>query len=257
MKLELSEEVCSRLANHAVGFEAPNQVVEKLIDFYEGRKSITKPEIEFLPSEEEFRRLLIDKKEAWKLFAFVDGREEVEKWMASRFTESSNLRGNLWSGSLRDWQVKGIKKLTLSIDKPNSLSIEKEMSEEGVVSIKVGRFIQQHLDAIVELCNECPEHINDLIDLNWSQEHLGLSSYPFLALSSSISSADSNRYWKSEFSIKGLNYRFCSQFGGSILIGASTKSEYHGKLFRQYLKAKNLLLPEYYGKDIKFIVKER
>jgi len=254
MELELSEEIYSRLANHAVGFETPNQVIEKLLDFYEGRKSITKPEIEFLPSEEQFKRLLLDKREAWKIFDYVDGRREIERWVASRFTEKSNLRANLWSGSLRDWQVKGIKKFTLSIDKPDSLNVAHGLSDDSVINIKVGRFIQQHLDKVVEYCNEHPEHVKELMDLDWSQNHLGLSSYAFLALSSSISSADSVRYWKPEFSIKSLRYRFCSQFGGSILVGSSTKSEYQGKLFRRYLKAKNLLMSDYSDREVKFVV---
>lgn len=254
MNIEVSENTYNRLSNHAEGFETPDNVIGRLLDFYEGRKSALKPEIIFHPDEATFKEELIAKKTAWKVIEYADETKEVEKWLATRITADSNLRANLWSGTLRDWQTKGIRKLTLSTTKPDSKILE-DVTVNSIIEIQIGKFIQNHLDAIVDYCEKNPSHINELTSLEWSQKHFDLSSFPFMSLPSSIPTGNTVRYWRPEYPIKGAKYRFCSQFGGSTMVGTKTKSEYQGQKFLRYLKSRGLLLPEYKDVDIKFIVK--
>lgn len=253
MNVEITENTYNRLGSHSIGFEKPESVIVRLLDFYENRKTNSKPKIVFLPDEGAFKEQLISQKTAWKLFEFSDGSIELEKWSASKLNENSNLRANLWSGALRDWQAKGVKKLTLSIEKPKK--IQKEYSVNGTVEIQIGKFIKNHLDSIIEYCKNNSSHINELMNVGWSQQHFDLSSFPFMCLSSEISTVDSVRYWKPEYSIGSKKYRFCSQFGGKAMVGTKTKSEYQGQKFIQYLKSKGLLLPEYKDVEIRFVVK--
>lgn len=255
MKIDISDKLYNRLAQHVVGFEQPENVIERILNDYEGRKVLNKPEIIFVPNEDTFKDDLLIKKEAWKHFEFVDGSTSDERWVANRFSEDSNLRANLWSGSLRDWQVKGIKSLTLSIEKL-STPISEISSDE--IEIQVGKFIQDHLPVIAEYCENHPEHISELCDLGWSKLHLGLSSFPFMKLSSEITPKENagGRFWKRHrFMINGKEYRFCSQFGGNSMVGTQTLSEFHGKKFLQYLKSKDLLLPNLKEKRFLFLIK--
>jgi hypothetical protein len=43
--------------------------------------------------------------------------EPVIRWNAERFTEKSSLRGNLFSGYLRNWREKGIVKAECAINR--------------------------------------------------------------------------------------------------------------------------------------------
>ncbi len=47
------------------------------------------------PDESEFKKQLIQNKHAYIKIFYRDGREEYKSWNASRFTENSNLRGNI------------------------------------------------------------------------------------------------------------------------------------------------------------------
>lgn len=47
------------------------------------------------PDEKEFKRQLLQKKYAYIKIIYKDGREEEKPWDANRFTEDSNLRGNI------------------------------------------------------------------------------------------------------------------------------------------------------------------
>ncbi|TCV07221.1 hypothetical protein [Vibrio crassostreae] len=108
--IEITAETYARLEKLAVGFDSPEAVINRLLDQAEG-KSETKPTLMFFPEDEaEFKRELIKSKEAEVVLYKVDGTREVSRWNANKLTESSNLRGNLWSGLLRNWKEKGIKK---------------------------------------------------------------------------------------------------------------------------------------------------
>lgn len=257
MNIKISEHTYERLSKHSVGFEQPEDVLIRLLDFYENRKSLAKPEIAFLPDEASFKKKLLEIREAWKNIEYTDGSNTVEKWIASRITDSSNIKANLWSGSLRDWEIKGIRKITLSIDKPESCFKESDQMN-GVIEIQVGKFIQNHLDAIASYCESNERQLRKLMDLEWSKLHLGLSSFPFIKATSDVSSKEKRegRYWeRHKRFINGIEHSFCSQFGGKTMVGTKTLSEQHGKKMIDFLKAHGLLLSEYKNTDIKFIVK--
>ncbi|WP_211234249.1 MULTISPECIES: hypothetical protein [Aliagarivorans] len=113
--IEVSESTYQRLENLAVGFDSPESVICRLLDSVEGKPE-SKPSVVFNPEDEdEFKRLLIERKEAEVLLFKLDGTREVLHWRASRFSPTSSLRGNLWSGVLRDWKKKGIKRAEFSI----------------------------------------------------------------------------------------------------------------------------------------------
>lgn len=113
--LDITEGTFSRLEKLAVGFDSPEAVIIRLLDGIEGKKDV-KPTINFWPSDEkEFKLKLIEAKEAEAVIFKSDNSREITHWNARRFTESSNLRANLWSGLLRDWKTKGIEKVELSI----------------------------------------------------------------------------------------------------------------------------------------------
>jgi hypothetical protein len=73
----------------------------------------------FPPDEREFKRLLIQNKHAHIKIFYRDGREEYKSWNASRFSEDSNLRGNI---NTKTWfrqdyvQRNGVVKAIFSID---------------------------------------------------------------------------------------------------------------------------------------------
>ncbi len=76
-----------------------------------------KLEIEFIPGDEvSFKEDLIRKKCAHVLLYMSNGDVNRSVWQAKKFSLSSNLRGNLFSGYLRGWRNKGIRKAVFSID---------------------------------------------------------------------------------------------------------------------------------------------
>lgn len=113
--IEVSNETYSRLEKIAVGFDTPEAVIKRLLDQVEGKPD-TKPTLSFFPENEtDFKHALIKSKEAEVVLYKVDGTREINRWNANRLTESSNLRGNLWSGPLRNWKEKGIQKAELFV----------------------------------------------------------------------------------------------------------------------------------------------
>jgi hypothetical protein len=78
-------------------------------------------QIDFFPADESmFKSLLIQRKRAYVRLYTSDGKAgPVTEWNAERFTETSNLRGNLFSGYLRNWKNRGIVKAELAIDRSN------------------------------------------------------------------------------------------------------------------------------------------
>lgn len=120
--IQISDETYSHLEKLAVGFDTPEAVIVRLLGQAEGKPE-SKPSLSFYPEDEvEFKRQLLDTKEAEVVIYKVDGSREINHWKASRLSNSSNLRGNLWSGPLRNWKDKGIQKVDLSI-LPKELSI--------------------------------------------------------------------------------------------------------------------------------------
>ncbi|HGG9109500.1 TPA: hypothetical protein ACJJYX_004392 [Enterobacter cloacae] len=106
--LEVSIDTYNRLANHATGFESPENVIIRLLNAYEfvpGKK----PELSFIPeNEDEFKRGLVESRLAHVELHLQDGTIETGVWNARSFSESSNLRANIWSGYLRNWEKRGI-----------------------------------------------------------------------------------------------------------------------------------------------------
>lgn len=128
-KIELSNTTFSRLDKLAVGFDNPESVIIRLLDEAEG-KTETKPILTFVPSDEnEFKRRLIEVKEAEVVIYKNDASREIAHWKANKLGETSNLRGNLWSGILRGWKNKGIHKVELSI-LPQGLNIPGDETEQ-------------------------------------------------------------------------------------------------------------------------------
>lgn len=111
MQIEISDSTYNRLEKLAEGFDTPDTVISRLLDSVEGTVE-SKPEIVLCPSDEEhFKRLLLRDQLAEVAIYKSDMSREVSQWVAKRFTESSNLKANLWSGYLRDWKKKVSPKL--------------------------------------------------------------------------------------------------------------------------------------------------
>ncbi len=130
--IQISEALYNRLAAQVSGFETPEQVIDRILEFYENHNNSptettaiqytstpqkVKPPIKFIPDdEEEFKRLLVESKRAFIQIHKNNGTIEQKTWNAKHFSKDSNLRGNLWSGYLRGWDKKGICKAVLAID---------------------------------------------------------------------------------------------------------------------------------------------
>lgn len=86
-----------------------------------GNSSNDKLEIQLNPaSESEFRRMLLLKKTAYITTFYHDGTSNQKKWDATKFTETSNVLGNLRSRQefrKGNWQKLGIEKVYVSIEK--------------------------------------------------------------------------------------------------------------------------------------------
>lgn len=122
--VRLSAELYRRLEKHAEGFDTPANVIEKILNEYEGVTDSTpeyvppdsKPLLVFIPDEETFRTRLLERKVATRTLYHRDGTVEEKLWKANSFSPSSNLRGNIWSGPLRGWEVQGIIKAEFRVE---------------------------------------------------------------------------------------------------------------------------------------------
>jgi len=132
--IRIADVLYNRLAAYAEGFETPSNVMEKILDAYEGKTSSLKgdigtdvvPEVEpsdvlqikYIPdSEGEFKQQLLKLKKAYIKIYYTNGTTEIKEWNASKFSKSSKLDGNLRSGYLRGWKKRGIYKAELSVDR--------------------------------------------------------------------------------------------------------------------------------------------
>jgi hypothetical protein len=71
----------------------------------------------FPEDESKFKELLLADKRAYVRLYKTDESHETKEWNATRFSESSNLMGNLRSGPLRGWKGKGICKAVIAINR--------------------------------------------------------------------------------------------------------------------------------------------
>jgi hypothetical protein len=127
--IEIAQTTFVRLEQLAEGFDTPEAVIIRLLDNIDG-KTETKPTLHFDPVDEaEFKLRLIESKEAEVVIYKNDDSREIVKWKANRLSESSNLRGNLWSGLLRGWKSKQIKSVHLSI-LPQGLNLPDDDTEQ-------------------------------------------------------------------------------------------------------------------------------
>jgi predicted CopG family antitoxin len=138
--IEISTELYHRLGKIAQAFESEQSVIERLIDFYENEKNsdnitlsndkviektqclpITvyrKLEEHYYPSNlKQFKLRLIETKKAWVKLSYEDGTVTVHEWNTLKFSETSDVRGNLKSGLLRHWREKRIVRADIAIAK--------------------------------------------------------------------------------------------------------------------------------------------
>ena len=140
--IDISSNIYERLGKLAQTFETPQDVIIRLLDSFEevGSKiesdrivneatsilrnepknvrKYNKLDINFFPSDlVQFKSLLLKKKQAWVLLHMVDGSKNLHQWNTSRFSETSDVLGNLRSGYLRDWRDKGIISADIAINK--------------------------------------------------------------------------------------------------------------------------------------------
>ena len=137
-QINVTDALYSRLAKHAKGFDTPEQVIERMIDFYEEHEGVTtrsevktpvilQPKIQpksfhidikYYPDDEnEFKKQFLVQKHAWIIIHKVDGSVTEHVWNLNGFTENSSVKGNLLSGRLRGWKEKGICKAEIAINK--------------------------------------------------------------------------------------------------------------------------------------------
>ena len=123
----------------------------------------------------------------------------------------------------------------------------------NIFEIKIGKFVKEHIDNIINLCENEKEELDNLRKISYSRDIVGLGvNFSFIGLSNNV---EHDRYWTQEYIINNSQYRFCSQFGGSQVDETGlSRSEREGKMFKKYLIDKNILLDKYKNKEIKFVV---
>lgn len=128
--IRIPNDLYRRLEAHTIGFDTPSNVIERILDVYEGVASIEKPvdcnelitptnklEILYHPATEEaFKALFIKTKKAFVKIFYTNGNEEIKEWNSPNFVSTSSVAGNLRSGYLRGWKDKGIYKAEISIN---------------------------------------------------------------------------------------------------------------------------------------------
>ncbi|HEL8012957.1 TPA: hypothetical protein U0A13_004973 [Escherichia coli] len=121
MEITVSEVTYNRLATLATGFETPDAVINRLIDACAINEAgeigkPKKPVLFFNPGNEtEFKKALLISKQARVELYKRDGTCEEGVWNARNLSERSSIRGNLWSGYLRNWDQKGIVRAVFTI----------------------------------------------------------------------------------------------------------------------------------------------
>lgn len=139
-QIDVSDEIYGRLESHARGFDTPENVIERMLNFYDQNNDPDIPVASFNPSrpitklneqldlifspvdELKFKELLLKIKTAQIHIYKTDGSKVIKTWRVKNFTESSSLKGNLLSGYLRGWRERGIYKAEVVIDDRNTAS---------------------------------------------------------------------------------------------------------------------------------------
>ncbi len=131
--IRISEELYNRLQAYASGFDTPSNVIEKILDAFDGanlnslnkNSSISNQEIEpaenleiiyFIGSEEDFKQELLKCRKAYIKLYYTNGTTEIKEWRALQFSTSSSVNGNLRAGYLRGWKKRGIYKAELTVN---------------------------------------------------------------------------------------------------------------------------------------------
>jgi hypothetical protein len=131
--IRIPEHLYARLEEHAHGFDTPANVIERILNYYEQNGTeapetrplnpekpsalATSLDLTYRPSgEENFKRALLEKKQAYIRLYKMDGSSEVKVWNASKFSPDSSVNANLRSGYLRNWKKKGIFKAVIAVD---------------------------------------------------------------------------------------------------------------------------------------------
>jgi hypothetical protein len=128
--IKIPSELYRRLESHTVGFDTPANVIERILDAYEGvsptdrivkdddlKTATNKLEIIYVPATEEaFKEQFVKTKKAFLKIFYTNGETEVKAWDSPNFTDTSSVSGNLRSGYLRNWKDKGIFKAEISIN---------------------------------------------------------------------------------------------------------------------------------------------
>ena len=132
--IRISDELYKRLEAHASGFDTPSNVIERVLDAFDGiipnsradSSSVFNQEIQparsleiiyFPDSEEVFKQELLECKKAYIKLHYTNNTSEIKEWNASRLSSSSSVDGNLRSGYLRGWKERGIYKAELAVNR--------------------------------------------------------------------------------------------------------------------------------------------
>ena len=132
--IRISDELYKRLEAHASGFDTPSNVIERILNAFEGITTPTRTdssfalnqeiqpasslEIVYFPDTEEiFKQELLKCKKAYIKLHYTNNTSEIKEWNASRFDSSSSVNGNLRSGYLRGWKERGIYKAELAVNR--------------------------------------------------------------------------------------------------------------------------------------------
>lgn len=117
MDIKIQQSTYKRLESLAVGFDTPEQVIIKLLDHFDANsKKKVKPTILFNSGDEKtFKDRLLVERVAEVCLHKVDGQKVYSIWNASKLSKSSNIKANIWSGLLRNWEDKKIITLELTV----------------------------------------------------------------------------------------------------------------------------------------------
>ncbi len=141
--IRISDELYNRLGAHASGFDTPSNVIERVLDAFDGANlnalnkgfpainqeihpAKTLEVIYYSGSEEDFKEKLLKCKKAYIKLYYTNDIIEVKEWKASKFSASSSVDGNLRSGYLRGWKKRGIYKAELAVNRDELHSTETE-----------------------------------------------------------------------------------------------------------------------------------
>lgn len=134
-----------------------------------------------------------------------------------------------------NWQLETLKKFKTVFTQMYGHNFNNLISKVdfSFIKVKVGEFLQEHAQKIIDMCNNNSEEFSKLQDIEYTKRIFGLrSNYPLLNKLSNIKNdGNYNRYYKEDYNINNDIYRLCSQFGGRNIIEGQTASEYHGKKY--------------------------